>query len=291
MNFQNTHSPGVSILLPVRNGGDDLYAAVETILGQTLKDFELLVLDDGSTDHSVERLVSINDKRVRLVIDSQKQGLAYRLNQGISMSTGKYIARMDADDLAFSHRLMIQKQFLDCHPGVDLVAAKAVSFRGNELVGFLPFRESHKEITRYPWLGLYMPHPTWMGRAEWFRTFNYRIPEIRLAEDQELLLRAMPESTYHAIPEVLLAYNRPPSTLRKQTRARVGLLSAQVKVFRNQKRNLWICLSVLTFVVKLSFDFLRSMFSWLGLSPGFQNKTILQPELVEKFLKLKFKSP
>lgn len=280
------YCPQVSVILPVRNGGTFLLLAVKSILNQTLQDFELLVIDDGSTDNAVENLQFLNDKRVRLIVDGQKRGLAARLNEGILMSAGEYIARMDADDLAMPRRLSVQKTFLDLNHGVDLVSSKVVAFRGDELIDFLPFRERHEEITQKPWSGVYMPHPTWMGRKAWFRKFTYHVPEFRLAEDQELLLRAMHQSIYYSIPEVLLAYNRTHSGLQKKILARRGLLLAQIKVFGAKKQYLAILLSVFNFIVKAAFDLVWKLIGFIGIK-SLKRKTEFKPEMVNQFLELR----
>ncbi|MFM8312721.1 MAG: glycosyltransferase family 2 protein, partial [Deltaproteobacteria bacterium] len=97
-------NPLVSVLLPVYNGGDCLSLAVETILQQTHTNWELILIDDGSTDFAVKEIEKLSDPRIRIIQDGNRLGLAARLNQGIALSGGDYIARMDADDLAFPVR-------------------------------------------------------------------------------------------------------------------------------------------------------------------------------------------
>ena len=91
--------PEVSVLLPVRDGARTLPLAILSVLQQSFRDFELLVLDDGSADASPEIALRFADPRVRLLRDGVKRGLAARLNQGIDAAAGRYIARMDADDV------------------------------------------------------------------------------------------------------------------------------------------------------------------------------------------------
>ncbi len=225
--------PSVSVLLPVRNGQAFIAGAVASILAQTYGDFELLVLDDGSSDRTGEIVEGFRDGRVRLVPDRVGRGLAIRLNQGIDLARGRFLARMDADDLSFPERLEKQVRFLESHPQVDVVSARALVFRDGDLkpIGMLPFREEHNAISARPWRGFYMPHPAWMGRAQWFRRFRYRLPEVLRAEDQELLLRALPESRYHSLPDVLLAYRQGPFNFRKTLIARRHFLASQLRLF------------------------------------------------------------
>jgi len=228
----------VSVLLPVRNGGAFLLPAVRSIIDQTYPQWELLVLDDGSDDCAVEELKKIQDSRIRIIQDGERKGLATRLNEGISLSKGNFIARMDADDRSFPERFEKQVSFLSKNPDVDLVSSKVVTYRGDRIIGALPHCERHLDIVRFPWRGMYMPHPTWMGRAEWFKKFRYFLPEVILAEDQELLLRALPSSKYHSLPEALLAYHQSEVKLRKRFQARIQLLRAQLKIF--YQRGEWL---------------------------------------------------
>ena len=219
-------------------------------------------MDDGSTDGCTSALERLVDLRIKVHIDGLRKGLATRLNEGIDCSKGLYIARMDADDLCFPDRLKKQVDYLDAHPQVDLVATKALGFsnRGNQLLfGILPYYEKHEELCASSWSGIYMPHPSWMGRAAWFRKYRYRIPEVLRAEDQELLLRAMPESRYYCLPEALLAYRQGPFNLRKSLLARRELFKCQMNIFLMRRQ--WRCL-LKTFwltLQKISFDLLRSV--------------------------------
>ncbi|EJN00858.1 glycosyltransferase family A protein [Herbaspirillum sp. YR522] len=258
--MQSVEQPLISVLLPVKNGRATLGLALRSILAQGSTSLEVLVLDDGSTDGSPDLVRAISDERLRLIVDGQHKGLAARLNQGIDMSRGRYIARMDADDVAFPARLQRQLDYLVAHPEIDLLGTRAIVFRSPmEVIGLLPFRATHEEICARPWRGLPLPHPTWMGKASWFRTHRYRAPEVLRAEDQELLLRAAPTSRYACLDEVLLGYRQDSFSLRKVWLARVQLLRAQAGLFyrRHQWRNLG--LAILAGALKVAVDVLAAM--------------------------------
>ena len=102
------HLPIVSVLMPVRNGASTIGAAVRSVLTQTLRDFELIVIDDGSSDRSRAIVEGFHDERIRLIHEPSSAGLAPRLNQAVSLSKGEFIARMDADDICFPQRLSRQ---------------------------------------------------------------------------------------------------------------------------------------------------------------------------------------
>jgi glycosyltransferase involved in cell wall biosynthesis len=156
--------------------------------------------------------------------------LAQRLNQCVQSAHGRYIARMDADDIAYPDRLARQVAFLQAHPDIDLAGTRALAFRSDgSIIGLPPFRERHEEITAKPWGPIPLPHPTWMGRADWFRQHPYRLPEVKLGEDQDLLLSTYEHSRFACLPEVLLGYRQGQFSPRKTMRARYHLARAHVR--------------------------------------------------------------
>src|ERR1700680_300023 len=130
------NSPKVSVVMSVFNGQTFLSEAIESILGQTFRDFEFLIIDDGSTDRTAEILSTIaqSDGRIQIVSRSNK-GRAISLNVGINLAAGKYIGRMDADDVALPRRLEQQVTFMEQHPGVVLLggAVELISAAGQRL--------------------------------------------------------------------------------------------------------------------------------------------------------------
>jgi len=224
--------PLLSVLLPCCNGAATLGLALQSVLSQTFGDFELIFLNDGCTDQSVEIAQSFNDARIRILGGSERCGLPIRLNQGVGQAKGQFIARMDADDICFPERFERQLAFLQAHPDVDLLGCRAVVFRGEgEIMGLLPFGATHESLCVQPWRNIPLPHPSWMGRRSWFQRHNYRIPEVRRAEDQELLLRSSKDSRFACLDEVLLAYRQGPFQLQRTLIARRTLLMAQLGLF------------------------------------------------------------
>lgn len=246
--------PIVSIVLPVYNGGTTLPVALASIYRQTFREWELILIDDGSTDGCMTGFSS-PDNRVRVVQDGRNLGLAARLNQGIDLARGRYLARMDQDDVAYPGRLEAQVRFLEEHSGVDVAATRALIFRNDgSAVGLFPFRGTHAEICAAPWRGFYFPHPTWMGRIEWFRRHRYRLPEIVRAEDQELLLRSYSASRFACLPEVLMGYRQTTLPLKKILTARRNLALAQWSVNLEQGRPGQAVLGFLAFAIKAVVD-------------------------------------
>lgn len=120
------NTPLVSVLLAVHNGGPLLDEAIYSILAQTLTDFELLVIDDGSTDDSYHRAAAFNDPRIRILRNETNIGLTRSLNRGLAEARGEYVARQDADDISLPNRLAAQVQFLRANHDVVLVGTGAV---------------------------------------------------------------------------------------------------------------------------------------------------------------------
>jgi len=228
-----TEQPLVTVLVPARNAQRTLALALRSVIAQSYPHWELLVLDDGSSDATVAIAKGFGDGRIRVLGDGAWLGLAARLNQGIDAARGALLARLDADDVAFPERLARQVQFLRAHPEVDLVGASAIVFGDDgQPYGRFPAPLTHAQICRRPWSGFYLPHPTWMGRIEWFRRFRYRPEQDRAAQDQDLLLRSFRASTFANLPETLIGYRQHELSWKKFARGRVQWVRAVLREAR-----------------------------------------------------------
>jgi glycosyltransferase involved in cell wall biosynthesis len=118
----NMAKPRVSVIMSVYNGAKYLRPAIDSILGQTFKDFEFVIINDGSSDSSEKIIESYNDGRIRLV-SRRNKGLTASLNEGLGLAIGEFIARMDSDDISSPDRLEKEVAFLDAHPDVGLVGS------------------------------------------------------------------------------------------------------------------------------------------------------------------------
>jgi glycosyltransferase involved in cell wall biosynthesis len=204
---QGPSEPLVSILMPVFNAGPHVGLAVASILAQDYQNWELIVIDDGSTDTSVQRMREFSDPRIRFLVGEQNRGLPFRLNQAIRLARGGLLARMDADDLSYPQRLGRQVDHLLRHPTVDVVATDMLVM---DAEGRPHGREkwrgaAHERIISRPWSGFHFNHATWLGRAGWFRRFGYREDAFR-TEDDDLMLRSYRVSRFHRLDEVMYAY-------------------------------------------------------------------------------------
>lgn len=279
MKFPPGEEPIVTVALAVLNGGAVLEYAVRSILNQSWPHWELLLLDDGSTDGAIEQLPFLADPRIIVVRDGFNRGLSARLNQALSLARGKYFARMDHDDLCHPARFARQIAFLEEHPEVDLLATRCITMDERErLIGALPSAINHADICRCPWKGFYMAHPSWMGRAEWFRRTVYQDPGPYCCEDQELLLRAHYSSCYHTLPEYLLAYRiRTLTPWRKQFRTRVAMGKIKVRHFLARGELVNALLGGLIDLARIGYDSWKDFCHRLSLPVKVGRGSILTP--------------
>ena len=197
--------PIVSIGMPVYNCAGTIAQAICSILNQTFKEWELLIIDDGSTDNTLEIATSFDDPRIIVTRGGENKRLPTRLNECISKASGTFFARMDGDDIAYPHRLQCQLEYLRSHPEVDLVAGWVAVFRNDgAALGARRGLLTHEQMWAHLWKGVLMPHSTWMGRIEWFRYNHYRIGTA--VEDQELLFRTYQKSRFATVPQIVLGY-------------------------------------------------------------------------------------
>lgn len=249
--------PLVTVAMPVYNAGNHLHLAVASIVKQTFTDWELLVMDDGSSDGALDHLAEeLADPRIKLLRDGRNMGIAVRLNQAVDLARGKYFARMDADDISFPERFARQVAALQGDSALDLVATRAITVdEFNHVSGSFPYALSHAAICARPWLGFHFPHPTWMGKTEWFRTHRYTVPAPYLCEDQELLLRSHRSSRFATVDEVLFAYRVKNSTdWRRFPKIRRTMTKYQLQYFLRLGQWHFAVMALLVLPAKVSLD-------------------------------------
>ena len=116
--------PEITVLMPVRNGERYIKESIDSVLNQTLTDFEFLIIDDGSTDRTVEIIQGYTDKRIRLV--RKEHQFIQNLNEGLELASGSYIARMDADAIMHTERLRIQLKRMKKNPDINGLRFSAI---------------------------------------------------------------------------------------------------------------------------------------------------------------------
>jgi hypothetical protein len=207
VNSAPSSPPQVTVLMPVRNGAAHLQSAVESVLAQTFVDFELLILDDGSTDATAEILRALRDPRVRIVTHQRNLGLVPTLNEGLELARGQFIARQDHDDLSFPDRLRNQVGYLQAHPDCALVGTEAFATIGNEDRAYRLLRPGHAESIRwYLCFDNAFIHSAVMFRRDVLRNEFGGYPSSFHSEDYALWSRVAASHETANLLEPLLAY-------------------------------------------------------------------------------------
>ena len=199
-------APLVSILMPVYKTAPYLREAMDSMLSQTFADFELIVLNDCSPDNAEEILDTYDDPRIVRYKGEKNAGLSNVLNVGIGMARGKYIARMDSDDISSPQRMQVQVDYLETHPEVDLVSVGMQLFGAREATWI---REQNVEKVKIEAL-FHSPvlHASSVWRKDSFEKHGLRFrQEMVPAEDYDLWTRAMLKGLKLVnLPEVLYEY-------------------------------------------------------------------------------------
>jgi glycosyltransferase involved in cell wall biosynthesis len=200
-----SRKPSVTIGLPFVNNRSTIEMAVRSVFAQTFQDWELILLDDGACDGTLELVQEIRDPRVRIVHDGQNRGLAARLNECVRLASADLIARMDADDIMYPTRIERQIAYMRSHPLVDLVDGPIISITPAGQVqgvrGLAPLDAHPASFLRK---GVLI-HPTVMMRRRWTLRHPYDETMDR-CEDLELWSRASETSAFSRLPEPVLFY-------------------------------------------------------------------------------------
>jgi glycosyltransferase involved in cell wall biosynthesis len=243
----------ISIGMPAFNCEGTLAVAIRSILKQSYENWELLLVEDGSNDRTLEVARSFSDPRISVLFDHSHKGLVPRLNQAVATSRGSYFARMDADDVAYPERLEHQLNYLEGHPEVDLLGCGMLIFRDGIAQGCRVGPQTHEEICLRPCDGFPIGHPTWIGRTTWFRAHPYDPAAVR-SEDQVLLLHAFATSRFACLPEILCGYREDRLLLRKILVARYGVAKAGVREFVSRRKYITAAGAALKQVAKAQLD-------------------------------------
>jgi glycosyltransferase involved in cell wall biosynthesis len=203
-------TPKITVLMPVFNGERFVREAVESIRSQTFSDFEFLIIDDGSTDSSLEIIATYNDPRIRLVTNGENLGVTATLNRGIDLAVGEYIARMDCDDVSLPTRLAEEVAYLDRNPDCAMVAVMVAMIDevGNDCVAWLDDRSTstYKAMCRFLPRANCIAHPGIMIRKSILSRYRYNKLQ-RVAQDYDLWLRMFADGLVIAkLAEPLLKY-------------------------------------------------------------------------------------
>ena len=218
----------VTIGLPFYNAEDFLVMALKSIYAQTYTDWELILMDDGSTDNSMQIVRRLKDPRIRVYSDGKNKKLAARLNEIVRLAKYDYIVRMDADDLMSTRRIETQMQVFDRHMHLDLVSTGTISIN-NELEYFGSRGVAKENITTSELLkkkGSPL-HASIIGKKSWFLRNPYN-ESLKIAQDYELWIRSSKQNDFRikTIPDRLYYY-------REENNAKANKILA---AYRNERQ-------------------------------------------------------
>ena len=256
-------NPKISIVMPAFNAEKFIQTSMESIISQTYQNFELLIINDGSSDNTLEIIEKFKKQDERIIlINRKKSGLATSLNQGISLCKGQYIARMDADDIAIPERLNVQLNFLVNNPSIDLVASNVIFFTNNKVAGVSDFRLHKTKKLKFYSNTIGLPHPTWMARSDFYKKFNYD-SKADTVEDQDLLMRAEQSCKFYLLKDPLLFYrvHKENSSYKYKLKQYYILNSIRVKDIINRRLFYYLPVIIIVFIISCMFVILKIKFT------------------------------
>ncbi len=210
----------ITVLMPCYNAADYIAEAIQSVLAQTFPHFELLIINDGSTDNTTAIIQSFADERI-VLIEQEQQGVAAALNNGLQHARAPYIARFDADDSCFPNRLEEQYRFMLAHPACIVVGSAAyyVDHAGNYIFTHLPIAKTNKEIQELAYTVCPFIHASVLYRKEVIESIGYNV-HAHSFEDHLLWQQLKSKGEMYNLPFPLLSVRLNPGSLTMDERKR-----------------------------------------------------------------------
>ena len=199
--------PIISVIISVYNAAPYITKAIQSILEQTYTDFELIILNDGSTDNSANIIKRINDRRIIFLDDNTNAGAPARFNQGIEMAKGKYIAHLGADDISLPYRFKYQIELLEKNEDIGICGSDIILFNGKRKLGKWYYPERHEEILVRQFFTVGFAHPAVLIRKNVLKDNNLLYSTNCFpAEDYEMWYRLLKVTRGYNIRKPLVLY-------------------------------------------------------------------------------------
>ena len=224
-------SSKISVIMAVYNGMPYVRQAVKSIIEQSYKNFEFIIVDDASTDETSNFLKSLKDKRIKIINNSKNIGLAASLNEALKVASGQYIARMDADDISSSKRLETQLRYMEGHPQIALCGCWVdLINKDGKVIGEKKYPLKDQDIKNA--LKWYQPvvHPTFMAKNNFYKEMRGYNKLFDYAEDYELLVRAMKKYKFANISKKLLLWRLADERRSRKSMNKVNKADFRVKL-------------------------------------------------------------
>jgi glycosyltransferase involved in cell wall biosynthesis len=214
------HDIKITVLMPCYNAAEYIEDAIRSVLTQSFREFEFLIINDGSTDNTSELIRSFNDERI-VYIEQEQRGVAAALNKGLKHARANYIARFDADDICFSDRLEKQYRFMTSNPDCIVVgsAADYIDDSGNYIFTHFPQAKTNKEIQELPFNICPFIHASVLYKKDTISSVGYNI-HAHSFEDHLLWLQLKGKGKLYNMPEPLICVRLNPRSLTMDERKR-----------------------------------------------------------------------
>ena len=199
--------PEVSVIMPVYNGEKYIRESMDSVINQTHKDFEFIIINDCSSDNTENIIKSYNDNRIKYVKNKKNLGVALSLNKGLNLATGKYIARMDADDISLPYRFEEQIKYLKENKECDICSGDIIEFDDNGNEQLHVYSHDNSNIMVDLLFDSPIVHPAVMMRSSIKEKIDlYYDIQYEKAEDFELWARISDKVRIDNLNKVLLKY-------------------------------------------------------------------------------------
>lgn len=207
----------ISVVMSVYNGERYLVEAIDSILNQTYSDFEFIIINDCSTDKTAEILQSYNDARIKIINNDENLRLPASLNKGLRLAKGKYIARMDADDIALPDRFEKQISYLEKNQEVAVIGGSLIVFNEQEGEIYTQKADCNELLDKYYLIPSPILHPTAMLRKSMTVDEGYFYNEkYTSAQDYDLWLRIAKKHKINNIADIVLKYRVHSNSISQQ---------------------------------------------------------------------------
>ena len=224
-------NPKVTVLLPAYNCAAHIGGAIESILSQTFSDFEFLIINDGSTDTTAAEIKKFHDPRIVYVENPGNKGLIFTLNRGLEIAKGKYLVRMDADDISLPERIAKQIAYLEANPEVGICGCWSVTFGPNIKPWETKYPENHEAIKVRMTFNTTLSHPTVVLNRELLAHFDLKYdPEFEHIEDYDLWERSLDKVKLANYPEVLFKYRVHDEQISSKFSARQAVVANEIRM-------------------------------------------------------------